>query len=85
VVKGHSQTGLDKVWKTHIMELMCHQTTRFIQGDENWIRASEELREMESEGLVSILKNQIQITRQNKKTSSRLDKLSIQRSLHLIQ
>jgi oxygen-independent coproporphyrinogen-3 oxidase len=62
VVKGHSQTGLDKVWKTHIMELMCHQTTRFIQGDENWIRACEELREMESEGLVSILKNQIQIT-----------------------
>jgi oxygen-independent coproporphyrinogen-3 oxidase len=62
VIKGHVLTETDKIWKQHIMELMCLQKTDMNLNDPNWMRALNRVADMRDEGLISLKNMTLHIT-----------------------
>lgn len=62
ITKGHLLTETDKIWKKHIMELMCLQKTDMNLNDPNWLTALNRVADMRDEGLISLKNMTLHIT-----------------------
>jgi oxygen-independent coproporphyrinogen-3 oxidase len=60
--KGHLLTETDKIWKHHIMDLMCKQKTDMNLNDPNWLRALNRVAGMRDDGLISLKNMTLHIT-----------------------